>query len=276
MVQIVDESIFCQDEQLQLLGGCLIISLSGKELHSLTWPNRIAYHSLCNFAAILLPMGKRVLLLAVLVSQLPGSPQLFAQGSRNGPKVGGGIGTQTFGKFLQWNGQPKLGPVAGWSFEAPVTEQVSLLIEPMYIGKGSVTVDNVQKTRTSVALNYLELPLLIKVSTNPDPQGLYLSGGLMYGYLLHGKVKNFQYGELKSEYTFSPSTNQNRGQWSAGVGLGQEVGPWLIELRGQSSLNTFDRLVRSHNVVYSVQVAWRFPTQAEKDRKRAEREEQED
>lgn len=32
MVQIVDESIFCQDEQFQLFDWSLIISLSGKEL----------------------------------------------------------------------------------------------------------------------------------------------------------------------------------------------------------------------------------------------------
>ncbi len=193
---------------------------------------------------------------------------LIAQESRNGPKVGLGIGTQTAGQFLAWSGLPKLGPIAGWSFEAPITSQVSLLIEPMYIGKGSVTVNSVYKTRSSIALNYLEMPLLLKVSTNPDPQGMYLSGGLMYGYLLHGKVKNFQYGNLVSEYVFNPSGTTNRGQWSAALGLGHEVGHWLLELRGQSSLNTFDRFIRSHNVVYSFQVAWRFATQAERDTKR--------
>jgi len=195
-----------------------------------------------------------------------------AQESRNGPKIGLGIATQTAGQFLAWSGLPKLGPVAGWSFEAPVTSQVSLLIEPMYIGKGSVTVNSQLKTRSSVALNYVELPLLLKVSTNPDPQGLFLTGGLMYGYFLHGKIKNFRDGNLESTYDFSPTGTTNRSQWSAAVGLGHEKGHWMLELRGQSSLNTFDRLVRSHNVVYSVQVAWRFATQAEKEQKRLEKE----
>lgn len=36
----------------------------------------------------------------------------------------------------------------------------------------------------------------------------------------------------------------------------------MWELRGQSSLTTFDELVRSHNVVYSLQVAWRFNSPA--------------
>lgn len=183
-----------------------------------------------------------------------------AQTSRNGPKLGFDIGTQTAGQFLAWSGLPKPGLIAGWSFEAPVTSQISLLIEPMYIGKGSVTVNSVYKTRSSIALNYLEMPLLLKISTNPEPQGLYLSAGLLYGYLLHGKIKNYQDGQLVSAYDFSPSSSNHRGQWSAALGLGHEVGNWLLELRGQSSLNTFDMLVRSHNVVYSFQVAWRFPT----------------
>lgn len=191
-----------------------------------------------------------------------------AQESRNGPKFGVGIGTQTAGQFLAWSGLPKVGPIAGWSFEAPITSQVSLLIEPMFIGKGSVTVNSVYKTRSTIALNYLEMPLLLKVSTDPDPQGMYLSGGLMYGYLLYGKVKNYQYGDLVSQYDFNPSGTTNRGQWSAALGLGHEVGHWLFELRGQSSLNTFDRFIRSHNVVYSFQAAWRFATHAEREAKR--------
>lgn len=201
---------------------------------------------------------------------------MFAQEPRNGPKVGLGIGTQTAGQFLSWSGLPKLGYIVGWSFEAPLTSQVSLLIEPMYIGKGSVTVNSQFKTRSSIALNYLEMPLMLKVSTNPDPQGLFLSGGLMYGYLLHGKIKNFQDGRLMSSYDFSPNSATNRGQWSAALGLGHEMGHWMVELRGQSSLNAFDRFIRSHNVVYSVQVAWRFPTQAEKEAKRNAKNEEDD
>ena len=123
----------------------------------------------------------------IVVLLLPYS--VAAQESRNGPKIGIDIGTQTAGQFLSWYGLPKLGFIAGWSFEAPLTSQVSLLIEPMYIGKGSVNVNSQLKTRGSVALNYLELPLMLKVSTNPDPQGLFLCGGLMYGYFLFGKVR---------------------------------------------------------------------------------------
>jgi hypothetical protein len=192
---------------------------------------------------------------------------VLAQGSRNGPKVGLGIATQTAGQFLAWSGQPKFGPLIGWSFEAPITSQVSLLIEPMYIAKGSRTVNSIYKIRTSITLNYIEMPLLLKVSTNPDPQGLFLTGGLMYGYYLGGRIKSYDHGSQVTDRTFGAG-GTNRGQWSAAIGIGHERGSWMWELRGQSSLNTFDPLIRSHNVVYSLQVAWRFPTQAEKDRRR--------
>lgn len=199
-----------------------------------------------------------------------------AQESRNGPKVGIDIGTQTAGQFLAWYGLPKLGLIAGWSFEAPITSQVSLLIEPMYIGKGSVSADPVLKTRGSVALNYLELPLMLKVSTNPDPQGLFISGGLMYGYFLFGKIRNYQDGNLVNAYDYSPSNNTNRSQFSAALGIGHEMGHWMWELRGQSSLNTFDAYVRSHNVVFSLQVAWRFSTTADRQKKQRAKEDDQD
>lgn len=211
-----------------------------------------------------LPLSFRFRDLSSLVLALLLPFIVAAQGSRNGPKLGIDIGTQTAGQFLAWYGLPKLGFIAGWSFEAPITSQVSLLIEPMYIGKGSVTTNAQYKTRGSVALNYLELPLMLKVSTNPDPQGLFISGGLMYGYFLYGKVRNYQDGNLVNAYDFSPSNNTNRSQISAALGIGHEMGHWMWELRGQSSLNTFNTLDRSHNVVYSLQIAWRFSSAAER------------
>ena len=194
-----------------------------------------------------------------------------AQTSRNGPKVGFDIGTQTAGQFLSWSGNPKVGFLAGWSFEAPITSQISMLIEPMYIGKGSVTVNPQLKSRTSVGLNYLEMPLMLKLNTDSVPQGLFLTGGLMYGYLLHGTQKNYLDGRLTSTSNYSYTDKTNRAQWSAGIGIGHEMGSWMWELRGQSSLNTFDRLQRSHNVVYSIQLCWRFPSVDEKARKQQEK-----
>lgn len=223
-----------------------------------------------------MPCSFRVRCLSGLILALLLPFTVVAQESRNGPKLGIDIGTQTAGQFLAWYGLPKLGFIAGWSFEAPLTSQVSLLIEPMYIGKGSVSADPRLKTRGSVALNYLELPLMLKVSTDPDPQGLFISGGLMYGYFLFGKVRNYQDGTLVSAYDYMPSNNTKRSQFSAALGIGHEKGHWMWELRGQSSLNTFEAVQRSHNVVFSIQVAWRFSTHADKEKKRRAEEEGDD
>lgn len=223
-----------------------------------------------------IPISFRVRCLSGLILALLLPFTVTAQESRNGPKVGIDIGTQTAGQFLAWYGLPKLGFIAGWSFEAPITSQVSLLIEPMYIGKGSVAVNSAQKYRQSFGLNYLELPLMLKVSTNPDPQGLFICGGLMYGYFLFGKVREFQDGTLVRSYDYSPSDNTRRSQFSAALGIGHEMGHWMWELRGQSSLNTFDAYVRSHNVVFSLQVAWRFSSHADREKKLRAKEEDQD
>jgi hypothetical protein len=187
----------------------------------------------------------------------------MAQEARNGPKAGIGFATQSVGQFFGSNGHFKLGPQVGWSFEFPITSQVGFLLEPMYIAKGSRTVNSYDKTRDLITLNYLEMPVMVKLSTNPDPQGLFLTGGLMYGYFLGGQQRHYEYGELKSKTKYAPE-DTNRSEWSAGLGIGYEKGDWMWEFRAQSSMSVFSPTIPSHNVVYSAQVAWRLPTRSEK------------
>lgn len=186
--------------------------------------------------------------------------------SRNGPKLGLSMASISSGSFLSWSGQPKFGPLVGWSFEVPMAKQASFLIEPMLMSKGSMAVNSTLKTRTSVSQLYLEMPLMLKLSLNPDPQGIYLSAGIIYGYFLRGKVRNYQNGTLLSEYAFS--TAQKNSQWSMGLGLGRENGNWLWEVRAQNSFR-FSRYITAHNIVMSLQVAWRFPQEGRK-KKRAQ------
>ena len=60
-----------------------------------------------------------------------------------------GISHSNCGAVLGVEQFTKVGPIMGWSFEAPVTYG-ELLIEPMYITKGSLTVNSQYKTRTSI------------------------------------------------------------------------------------------------------------------------------
>lgn len=216
-------------------------------------------------------MRSTTLLLCVPLSAL-----LHAQtpASRNGPKLGLSMASISSGSFFSWSGQPKFGPLGGWSFEAPISPQASILIEPMLMSKGSVSVNSVQKTRTSVSQLYLEMPLMLKLSMNPDPQGLYLTAGVLYGYFLRGRVRTFQNGNLLTDYAFAAS--QGNSQWSLGLGLGRERGNWLWEVRAQNSVRLFTRyLATSHNIVMSLQVAWRFPTEKKKKKKADENEDSE-
>lgn len=204
--------------------------------------------------------------LLLCVCGVPALLHAQAPTSRNGPKIGLSMASISGGSFLSWSGQPKFGPLGGWSFEAPISPQASLLIEPMLMSKGSMTVNSTLKTRTSVSQLYLEMPLMLKLSVKPDPQGVYLSAGILYGYFLRGKVRNYQNGALLNEYAFS--TAQKNSQWSMGLGLGREKGNWLWEVRAQNSFR-FNRYITAHNIVMSLQVAWRFPQEGRK-KKRAQ------
>lgn len=210
--------------------------------------------------------------LLLCVCGVPALLHAQAPTSRNGPKIGLSMASISGGSFLSWSGQPKFGPLVGWSFEAPLANQASLLIEPMLMSKGSVSVNSTLKTRSSVSQTYLEMPLMLKLSTNPDPQGVFLSAGIIYGYFLRGKVRNYQNGTLLSEYAFS--TAQKNSQWSMGLGLGREKGNWLWEVRAQNSFR-FSRYITAHNIVMSLQVAWRFPTERKKRKKADENEDSE-
>ena len=64
----------------------------------------------CNFAPAMLAIIRPSLLSTVMIVPLA----LAAQESRNGPKLGVDIGTQTAGQFLAWSGQPKVGIIGGW------------------------------------------------------------------------------------------------------------------------------------------------------------------
>lgn len=193
---------------------------------------------------------------------------------RHGPKLGVSMASIGSGGFLGWNGLPKFGPVVGWGFEAPLGKQAGLLIEPMAMHKGSITVNNVSRVRRDISLYYLEVPLMLKLSLRPDTGGTYLSGGLMYGYLVRGRVRDFLDGNEIDDYKYDPV--QSRSQLSIGLGLGRETRNWLFEVRGQNSINLFSAVRTTNNIVFSLQITWRFPLRPPKKSEEEETEDEED
>ena len=193
---------------------------------------------------------------------------------RHGPRLGLAIATQTAGQFLQWQGLPKLGPIVGWSFDIPYTHQIGFRVEPMLMSKGSWTRNAQLSTNSFVTLRYLELPVVLRLDLDTVRGGFFLTGGVVYGYWLSGRLRTTVNGAEFQNIKYDLSQpNVNRSQWSVAIGLGQQGDKWSWELRGQTSITPFDRLIRSQNLVFGLHVTYWLPLPKSK---KAEDEEPED
>ena len=199
-------------------------------------------------------MRTRSLVFSVLI------PIALCAQMRHGPRLGLAIATQTAGQFLQWQGLPKLGPIVGWSFDIPYTHQIGFRIEPMLMSKGSWTRNAQLSTNSFVTLRYLELPVVLRLDLDTVRGGFFLTGGVVYGYLLSQRLRTTVNGAETQNIKYDLSQpNVNRSQWSVAVGLGQQGDKWSWELRGQTSITPFDRLIRSQNLVFGLHVTYWLP-----------------
>ena len=201
---------------------------------------------------------RSVLLLLLL------APQLVNAQARSGPRVGLSLSTISAGQLLRFNGLPKPGPILGWSFEVPWTAQASFLIEPMYIAKGSLVQNAVQRTWTSVRLGYLELPVMFKISTDQQPGGLFLTGGVIGGYWMNGRQVVKQDGNVLFDQSYTLSGSTGRTQVSAGLGLGWDRPKSSFEVRFQTSITPFFLVLRGQNLVAGLHYTYYLPGQKKK------------
>lgn len=196
----------------------------------------------------------RVLSFLLLLCGLPA----IAQEGHHGPRVGLGMATQSVGGIFSNTSDLLLGPIIGWHFEVPVHTQVSITPEVLWMTKGFVVRNPAQATRSRSTFRYLEVPLLAKISMDKEPNGLFLLVGPSVGYFLSGRYKTWQNGQLLQDYKYDLSTSQRRLQFSAVAGLGIEGPRWGFDVRAQSSVTPFDRVVKVQNVVYALTVAYRI------------------
>lgn len=204
-------------------------------------------------------MKHRTLLFSLL---LPAA--LHAQ-VRMGPRVGLALATQTAGQLLQWQGLPKLGPIVGWNFLFPWTDHVGIAVEPTWISEGSWTRNAQLNTNTFVTFHYLELPVLLHLDLDTIPDGLFLNGGLSYGYWLDGRYRTTQDGQEVQNVTYDLSQpNVRRSQWCVALGMGTQGPRWGFEVRVQQSITPFDKIVRSQNLVFGLNLSYRLPLAGEK------------
>lgn len=175
----------------------------------------------------------------------------------HGPRVGVGMATINAGQFFRWTGLPKFGLIAGYSFDMIMSDQMSLMLEPMYVGKGSFVQAAQYRQTTRTTLHYVELPFVLKVSVNKNPQGLFLGAGLVPGYLLSGREQVTQDGQELIDRGIN-TENIRRTQFSICLGLGFEKGPFELEVRGTNSITPFDTVVRRQNLVIGLHATFRF------------------
>lgn len=198
----------------------------------------------------------------------------YTQKVRNGPRFGLAISTRTAGQFMQWNGLPKLGPLVGWSFDIPYTKQIGFRVEPMLMSKGSWTRNDLLDQNTRITDRYIEVPVLLRLDLDTTAGGFFLNGGGIFGYWMsnhtvitdRGSVSYDRKGDLSA-------SNVRRTEWSLAIGLGQQGKKWSWEVRGQTSVTPFDRLVRSQNLAFALHITYWLPQPKPKKSKTEEEEE---
>lgn len=117
---------------------------------------------------------KQLFLLAALAWTAGGGPAARAQGVRFGLKGGPSyttvVGPNVAGAAYQW------GFHGGVLVNLPLTDRWSLQPELLYSQKGTKE----ENSSTRIRVNYVDLPVLLRVA--PGPGGLFLEGGPQLGY----------------------------------------------------------------------------------------------
>jgi hypothetical protein len=198
-------------------------------------------------------MKLRYLLLPILLA-----PVLCTAQYIHGPRLGLGLATQSVGGLFQSTSNLLPAPVFGYGVELPLHPQFVIMPELLWMTKGAVVRNQVQQTRSRSAFRYLELPVLVKVSTDAKPGGIFLTIGPSIGYYVAGRSRTWFDGELKSDVKYDLQNTDNRFQFSAAVGMGTDMKKTSFEFRAQTSLTPFSATLRTQNIVYQLTFAWRI------------------
>lgn len=177
---------------------------------------------------------------------------------RMGPRLGIGLSTQSVGGLFRNTGNLMPGPLVGWFFDLGLLPQLSFMPEILYMSKGFAFRNPVQQVRTQSRLNYVEVPLLLKIGMDKEPGGMFLLGGPTMGYFLGGTYKQWVDNRLLIDGKYQMPPNGRRFQFSALVGMGMEGERWGFDVRAQTSITPFERFTRIQNVVYAITLAYRM------------------
>jgi len=155
---------------------------------------------------------RRALLLLLLL------PVVVSAQNIHGPRLGMSLATQSVGGLFQNTSNLLPGAVVGYGIELPMHPQFIIMPELLWMKKGAVVRNQAQLTKSRSSYYYLELPVLVKVSTDAKPGGLFLTVGPSIGYYLTGRYKQWYNGDVTQDIKYDASQVSNRFQFSAAVG----------------------------------------------------------
>jgi hypothetical protein len=175
----------------------------------------------------------------------------------------GGINIATFGgddKAINpiefdstWTNLPSIDPTAKVGFTGGITYKISLPIvsiqmEALYTQKGAIyetTIPTVGTAKVTVKLDYIDIPVLVKISPFTLPLvHPYLEGGVSYSFLSSAKIKaESPFGSNEEDIKDDITEND----LSILVGLGVEVSILDVNIRyaiGQTKIKKDEDLKR--------------------------------
>jgi hypothetical protein len=220
---------------------------------------------------------KKLFLLAALAVSTCG----FAQVSLI-PKVGVNIANAAIDENNDYPGQKSLlGLTAGLGINFPLTSDNFLSVQPeiLYSQKGwaGESSNALAGYEGTYRLNYLEVPLLLKINFGGETIRAYVNAGPSVGYLLGGRVDGSFTAlgveliniDKKMEFTETPSVanpnqlNANRTEigLNFGGGAGYSFGGKVLflDVRYNLGLSDYDRDFSSKNRVFALTAGLQIP-----------------
>lgn len=202
------------------------------------------------------PRSLALAAVALVAPALASVPAASAQQSTFGLKAGLNVATLTGDNTDDLD--PRLGFAGGAFVEIPVTPSFSVQPEVLYTQKGARETDGT--TDATIALDYLEVPVLFKYTVPVTRSGLLLGGyvGPALAFKLNENVEADFGGTTVSEDTdFAKSTD-------VGVAFGATVGAGPFAVDGRYTLgltNVVDSDVSdddARNGVFTISALYRF------------------
>ncbi|MBD0256185.1 MAG: PorT family protein [Cytophagales bacterium] len=220
---------------------------------------------------------KQLLLLAALAVSTCGFAQISII-----PKVGVNVSNAAISENNDYPGQKSLlGLTAGLGINFPLTSDAFLSVQPeiLYSQKGwaGESSNALAGYEGTYRLNYLEVPLLLKINFGGETIRAYVNAGPSFGYLLGGRVDGrltalgvelFNIDD-KLEFTETPSlTNLNQidaNRTEIGLNFGGGAGysfggkVLFVDVRYNLGLSDYNRSFESKNRVFALTAGLQIP-----------------